>query len=295
MKTYLECVPCFFKQAIEAARFAGATRKTQKKILNEISKVIPKLSFASPPPKMGRIIYGSVERLTGKKDPFKRVKEKSNRIALRLYNRLKNRVRHSEDRLLTAVELAIAGNIIDYGASNTLNIEEEIRKILNEEHKAIARESSRFFNYPKFKRAIRKAKTILYLADNAGETVFDKILIEEIKHLYEDKRIIYAVKGRAIINDALADDAYRCGIDDVAEIVSTGLAIPGTILSLCSRKFQKIYKAADMIISKGQGNFEALSEQRKPVCFLFMAKCPVVSRHVGCNIGDIILLSDRTR
>ena len=119
------------------------------------------------------------------------------------------------------------------------------------------------------------------------------VLIEKIKGLYKDKRIIYAVKEKPIINDALMEDAYRCGIDRMAEVVSSGLDTPGTVLSLCSKKFLKIYKDADMIISKGQGNFEALSEQKRPIFFLFMAKCPVVAKHVGCNLGDIILLYNR--
>lgn len=290
MKTYLECIPCFFKQAIEAARFAGASKRTQKKILDELSKVIPKTSLNTSPPEMGRTIYGLVEKLTNKNDPFKKVKKKSNRIALKLYDKLKKRIQYSKDRLLAAVELAIAGNIIDYGIQNTINVDKEIKKILSQEHRAIKRESSRLFNYPKFKQRLKKAKTILYIGDNAGETVFDRILIEEIKSLYKDKRIVYAVKGRPIINDALIEDAYQCEIDKVAEVVSTGLSIPGTKLSLCSKKFQKMFKKADMIISKGQGNFESLSEQDKLVCFLFMAKCSVVARDVRCKIGDVILL-----
>ena len=290
MKTYLDCIPCFFKQALEAARLAGATPATQKKILNELSKAIPRISLTSSPPEMGGVIYGLVEKLTKKKDPFKRVKDKSNRLALGVYDTLKKRVSHSNDRLLTAVELAIAGNIIDYGVRRSLDVGKEIKKILDKEHRIIRRESTRFFNYPKFKRALKKAKTVLYLADNTGETVFDRVLIEEIKHLDKDKRIIYAVKEKPIINDALIEDAYQCGIDKVADIISSGLNIPGTILSLCSKEFLKIYKKADMIISKGQGNFEALSEHKKPVFFLFMAKCPVVARDIGCEEGDVILL-----
>ena len=294
MRTYLDCIPCFFKQALEAARFAGASRKTQKKILNEVSKVIPALSFTASPPEMGDVIYGLVGKYTNKKDPFKKVKDKSNKLALGIYDKLKKKVFHSQNRLLTAVELAIAGNIIDYGVKNSLDVDKEIRKILDKEHRAIKEESNRFFNYPKFKRALKKAKTILYIGDNAGETVFDRILIEEIKNLCKDKRIIYAVKGKPIINDALAEDAYQCGIDKVAEIVSTGLNLPGTVLSLCSQKFLKIFKDADIVISKGQGNFEALSEgirkTKKQVFFLFMAKCDVVARHVGCKLGDIILI-----
>jgi len=290
MKTYLECIPCFFKQAIEAARLAGASRKTQRKILNKIARSIPKISYSASPPEMGGIIYGTVCKFTKRKDPFKGIKERSNRLVLRIYPALKNKVAHSQDRLLTAVELAIAGNIIDYGIKNTLDVDAEIKRILSEEHKAIKREGKRLFNYPRFKRILKKAKTVLYIGDNTGEIVFDRILIEEIRNIYSDKRIIFAVRGKPIINDALAEDARKCGIDKVAEVISSGLGIPGTKLELCSAEFRRIFKKADMIISKGQGNFESLSDQTKDICYLFMAKCPIVAKDVKCDLGDVILL-----
>ena len=141
-----------------------------------------------------------------------------------------------------------------------------------------------------FKEALRKSHFILYLADNAGEVVFDKVLIEEIKSLYPDKEIIYAVREKPIINDALISDAYFCGIDKVAQVISSGCDAPGTVLSLCSQDFLKVYKKADMIISKGQGNFEALWGKRDRIFFLFMAKCPVVAKEVGSRVGEKILL-----
>jgi len=127
------------------------------------------------------------------------------------------------------------------------------------------------------------------LGDNAGETVFDRILIEEIRQIDKNKKIYYAVKAQPIINDALFEDARVCGIDSSAEIISSGSDAPGTILEICSKEFLDIYKQADMVISKGQGNFEALSCPGRSVFYLFMAKCSVIARYVGCDIGDIIL------
>ena len=293
MKTYLDCIPCFFKQAIEAARLAGAGEKKQKMILNEMAKSLQGFQLNSTPPLMGWTIHRIVKRLTRNTDPYIAIKRKSNKLALRIYKRLKNKVKHSKDRLLTAVELAIAGNIIDYGVKNALNVNKELKKILRKEERAIKKEDRRLFNYQAFKHALKSASTILYLADNAGETVFDKILIEEIKRDYKDRKIIYAVKEKPIINDALIEDARKCGIDKIAEVISSGTDAPGTILSLCSKKFLKIYKSADLIISKGQGNFEALSEEKRPMYFLFMAKCPVVAKDVGCSVGDIVLLGNK--
>jgi len=290
MRTYLDCIPCFFKQALEAARFAGANEDLQKRIINELALALPKFPLTSSPPEMGQILYGLVKRITHKDDPFKKIKEKSNRRALGIYPKLKKKVSGSSDRLLMATELAIAGNIIDYGVKNSLDVDKELKRILNEENKAIRKKNKTFFNYSEFEHTLKHAKAVLYLADNAGETVFDRVLIEEIKRLDEDKEVIYAVKERPIINDALKEDAYRCGIGKIAQVISNGLDVPGTILSLCSKEFLKIYKKADMIISKGQGNFEALSGAKKPTFFLFMTKCPVVAKDVGCNVGDIVLL-----
>lgn len=295
MKTYLDCVPCFFKQALEASRIAGASQKTQKKIFDKLSEILSDISLSSSPPEMGQVIYGLVKELTSKSDPYKKIKDKSNKLALKLYDRLKEKVFRSDNKLLTAVQLAIAGNIIDYGVKNSLNVDEELNKILQEERKTLKKENERFFDFLHFEQVLSKAKSILYLADNAGETLFDRILIEEIKGSYKDKEVIYAVKDKPVINDALVEDAYACGIDKIAKVISCGSDAPGTVLSLCSKDFLRVYKKADMIISKGQGNFEALSQQKRPIFFLFMAKCPVVSKDVGCNIGDIILLYNSTK
>ncbi len=290
MKTYLDCIPCFFKQALEAARIAGAGKKTQKRILNELAGALPKFPLSSSPPEMGKVIYGLAKRITKKDDPYLRIKEKSNKLALNIYDKLKKKVSHSRDRLLMAVELAIAGNIIDYGVKNSLNVDAELARILNEENKAIKKESKAIFDYESFKHVLNNTETILYLADNAGETVFDRILIEEIRRIDRNKKIIYAVKEKPVINDALIKDALDCSIDKIAQVISSGSDAPGTVLSLCSKEFLRVYKRVDMVISKGQGNFEALSGTKRPVFFLFMAKCPVIAQDVGCEVGEVILL-----
>ncbi len=290
MKTYLDCIPCFFKQALEASRLSGAGPKTQKKILDKIALSIPGFPLTSCPPEMARTIYGTVKRMTGRKDPYAGIKEKSNKLALSVYSRLKKKAASSRDRLLTAIELAIAGNIIDYGVKNSLDVGAELNKILDKEDRAIRKEDSRIFNYRSFRRALKKAKTVLYLADNAGEVVFDRVLIEEIKRADKDKRIFYAVKEYPVINDALREDALVAGIEEEAKIISSGLDTPGTVLSFCSKAFLKAFRDADMVISKGQGNFEALSDCGRSVFFLFMAKCPVIAQDVRCRLGDVVLL-----
>jgi len=268
---------------------SGASKKTQKKILDQLARIIPNISLKSSPPQMARIIHQQMYEITKNYDPYRDIKKQSNDMALKVYDKLKKKVNRSKDKLLMATELAIAGNIIDYGAKHSLNVDNELKRILNQENKTIKNESKAIFNYAEFKSALNKAQTILYLADNAGETVFDRILIEEIKGVDSSKEVIYAVKEKPAINDALIEDAYYCGIDKIAKVISSGSDAPGTVLSLCSKKFLKIYRNADMIISKGQGNFEALSNVRRPIFFMFMAKCSVIAREINCEIGDVIL------
>lgn len=285
MKTALDCVPCFFKQALDAAVLAKASRGTQKKILFLLSKQIKVFDFNKCPTAMGEILYKLVRKTTGNNDPFKKIKKKSNVFALSLYPRLKQKVTDSKDRLLVAIELSIAGNIIDYGVKHAININKEIEKIFAKEDKIIRGERKTLFDYPAFKKALKRAKKILYIGDNAGEIVFDRILLEE----FEDKDVVFAVRAEPVINDVLKEDAYFCGINKYAKIISTGCAAPGAILKHCSTSFRKVFKAADLIISKGQGNFEALTNESGPIFFLFRAKCPVVVRHLRCNLGDILL------
>lgn len=292
MRTYLECIPCFFNQLITVSKLLDIPYSAQKKILIEFSKKISSIALSSPPPYMSRIGYNIFKKITGNPDPFKEIKEKSNRIALKEYKALKKKVKNSSEPFLFAVELAIAGNIIDFGIIGDLDVSKEVNKILNKEKNSIKKG---VFHYREFKQKIKKAKTILYLGDNAGETVFDRILIEEIKKEYPEKEIFYAVKEGPAINDALVEDAVFCGLDKISKVITNGTDAPGTILSLCSKEFLKIFREADVIISKGQGNYETLSGVKRPVFFLFMVKCEVVARNSGCSKGSIVLLYNQKK
>jgi hypothetical protein len=291
MNTHKDCIPCFFKQAKEAAKIADATEVHQQQIVSKLTEMIDNFSYLECPPFMGRRLYQLVARVTGKKDIFKDIKYKSDEFAIKLYPELKKRIEDSDDKLLSAVMLAIIGNIIDYGAKHSFDIKKEIDKILNPNFDICHNYRKALFEFDKFKRALNKTDSVLYLADNAGEVVFDRILIEEMK-----KKVIYVVRERPIINDALREDATICGIDKVAEVISSGCDGPGLMLRYCNKVFLKLFNSAKMIISKGQGNFEALSrEDRCPIFFLFRVKCDVVAEYLGFNVGDIILKANFCR
>ena len=140
-------------------------------------------------------------------------------------------------------------------------------------------------------RALEKALPeydFLYLGDNAGESVFDKLLIETI-----NKPVFYATREVPVINDVIIDDAIASGLNSVAEIISSGSPAPGIILPLCSDEFLSVFQKADMIISKGQGNYEGLSDADRNIFFLLKAKCPVIAKDLNVNVNDIILKHKR--
>lgn len=277
MKTYLDCYPCFFIQALKTSQMITQDERKIRKILTEVSLTLPKLSFESTPSEIGKEVYRIISEMTGEDDPYKEIKEKCIREALLLYPELKKLINSSEDRLMTAIRLSIAGNVIDFGANVEFNLKEDIESILSQDF-AIN-------HYLEFCQALDKAEKILYIADNAGETVFDRLLIEELQ-----KPVIYVVRERPIINDATREDAIHSEIDKVAEIISSGCDAPGIVLKLCSEEFLDVYSSADLIISKGQGNYEGLSEEDRSLFFLLKAKCPVIARDIKVKEGSIILM-----
>ena len=276
MKTYLDCFPCFVNQALRAARIATGDEKKIKKVLDEVGMMLKDIPLESIPPENGRLIYQKVREITGNSDPYRDIKSESTKKALSLYPSLKSHVEKSNDRLLTAIRIAIAGNVIDFGANWDFDLEEEIDEVLKKDF-AIC-------DYVRFKHCLDETHEILYLGDNAGECVFDRILIEEMK-----KPVIYAVRGVPVINDAIYEDAVQAGIDKVATILSSGTDAPGTILKTCSTEFKKIYDNAEFIISKGQGNYEALSNEKRPIFFLLKVKCHAIASDIGISEGEIVL------
>ena len=277
MKTTLECIPCLLKQALNAARLATDDPAVQEQVLKSVMKELLDVSFEHSPPFIAHIVYSMVKEVTGCEDPYEDLKIRYNHAAMEMYPRLKEIVDRSEDRLFTAAKLAIAGNIIDFGANMQFSVKKTIKDTL-------AREFA-VNDYSKFLDSLEHSKNILYLADNAGEVVFDRILLEEMTD-YGD--IVYAVKKAPIINDATMDDALFCGIRPLAEIVTTS-DTPGTILDRCDQEFIEIYRSSDMIISKGQGNYESMSGEEGNIFFLLLAKCPVIASDLGVEIGDAVL------
>jgi uncharacterized protein with ATP-grasp and redox domains len=276
MKTYLDCYPCFLRQALSAARRADASDDQQRQILLKTMEELASLPTDATPPQMASRIHRQVRQLTNISDPYRQAKDEATQQALALYPKLKELVSHSSKPLKTALRIAIAGNIIDLGVAESYDLEATLERVL-EQHLAIN-------DIEAFRTALMGNRSILYLADNAGETVFDRVLIETL-----DQSVTYVVKASPIINDATREDAIAAGIDQVAEIIDTGSDAPGTLLDQCSKVFRDRFSNAKLIIAKGQANYESLSDNPAPIFFLLQAKCSVIARDLGVDEGSVIL------
>jgi len=282
VKVNLDCIPCFQRQALQAVRFISDDVKLQEKVLREVAKRLLESNWDLTPPELAHQVHSIVKRITGKDDPYKEVKRESNDSVLRMYRELKKKVNRSRDPVRTAVRLAIAGNIIDFGVAKEFNLEETITDVLKKKF-AID-------DYRKLQDKLEDAKTLLYFVDNAGEIGFDKLLVETFLETKKLNKIDFVVKGGPIINDATFEDAVYMDLDTLpnSEFFAISNGEAGTGPARGSQTVKKWITAHDLVISKGQGNYEGLSEH-SDLFFMLMAKCPIIASDLGVKVGDIIL------
>jgi len=280
MKTALDCIPCILRQSLEAARLVSADPAFHEKILRDVLHWTEEMSLTQTPPALAQRIHRQVRKMTGVADPYRQAKDKLNNLALELIPAFRSDVESADDPLLMAVRLAIAGNMMDMGVNVTLT-EADVRQTMQQ-----ALTAPFFGEMDKFRQAIAKAQSILYLADNAGEIAFDRLLVEQLL----SKRLTVVVRGAPVINDVTLVDAQTVGLDQIVEVIDNGSDAPGTIMSDCSPEFRRRFADADLIIAKGQGNFETLSGEAGNIFFLFKVKCPVIAEHVRQPVGMQVLM-----
>jgi len=275
-----ECIPCFLRQAVAVSRLVGADGAKQERVVKRILALLSEVPFDQTPPQVATVIHSAIREELGMADPYREAKERSNILALGLCPQLRELITGSSDPFATAVRLAIAGNIIDFGQGcgvDGAKVRAAIAWALEQPLPPDVLEP--------FRSAVGQAESILYLGDNAGEVVFDRLLIE----LLPRGKVTFAVRGGPILNDATTVDAEVAGIHELAAIVDNGSNAPGTILLWCSPRFQERFHRADLIIAKGQGNYETLSAVNAPIHFLLEVKCPVIANHLGCDQGTLVL------
>jgi uncharacterized protein with ATP-grasp and redox domains len=282
MKLHLECIPCYLRQALEAIQMATDDKELQEKILRKCLITASKFNLSDSGFILHTKIQKVIKRMLQDSDPYREVKEKYNHIVLGLVDGLEEIVRKSEDRFETSLRISLAGNIIDFGPDVALSsevVQEAIRKSL---HQRLDESKVRLL-----KKSIGDAKKILFIGDNAGEIVLDRIFIE---NLPRDK-ITYAVRGGPALNDATMEDAEMSGMTDSVRVITSGLDMPAAVLDFCSDEFLSEYKKSDLIIAKGQGNYESLCDEEKNIFFLLKIKCPVVAGNFNgkYKLGDIVV------
>lgn len=284
MKVYYECAPCFLRQAKEALDLATNDEKVKIEVMEEIAKIVG--SDYNPNAVsnvIGTKIHRTIKDRTGNEDPYILEKQKGNEIALKFLPKIK-KIIENNDGLESYVKAAIVGNIIDFGALG-VNYDIENGIIENMESDIALNQVSELEN------ELKKAKTVVYLADNNGEIVFDKLLVEKLGEY--DVNVILALKEKPILNDATVEDAVKIGFNEVAELVSTGTDSIGIIYEDISDEFREIFKNADLIISKGLGNYEGLTSMdlgNKPVFCLLNVKCSPIAKDIGVNLSDNVVL-----
>lgn len=276
MRMDLECFPCLLRQAVEAGRLATEDEGKRLEVVRAALRILGEAPPESTPPLLCLKVHEEVKRITGNADPYREVKRAFNRLAKEMYPELRRKVESSPDPLLTAVKLAIAGNVIDVGPGMDFDLKKTVSEVLDRDLSLNHLEHLR--------RELERSSTVVYLADNAGEVVFDRILIETL-----GKKVIYVVKKDPLLNDASREDAEFAGMEEVAEVVEVELN-PETIYTPAQASF---LREAELVISKGQGNYETLEGMGANLFYLLMIKCPVVARRLGGRVGDLVVKGER--
>ena len=287
MKVYPLCLPCFLNQVRKAAEVAGLSREKTIEIEREAAKFLWKdLQPDRSPGHNATYIHRIFKKMSGIEDPYKTLKDKYNSIALRLEPYLaKEFYDKAENKLAAAIKLAALGNVIDFGVPRVFDLEEEIRNFFNTPFA--------YFDEAILERFLVPGKTVLYVADNAGEIVFDKFLIRELKE--RGLKVILAVRGGPILNDATVEDAVKTGANEIADqLITTGRDYIGIDFEFASEEFKEAWDRSFFVLSKGQANFETLDEvDNKDIFFILKAKCQAVALELHCNVGELVFLYNK--
>jgi len=276
MKTYQACIPCIMNLMESTLKKADLDDLKKQVILDKFSEDWGKADMSLPPARTAGLIYQKLLQETSQDDLFKAHKKSSIQEALKLYPQLKNLADGASDPYEMAIRISALGNILDAANPTCYNLQDEINRLMDVQ---IIGDSLEIF-----RKKITSADSLLILADNAGEAVFDKVLIEIM-----DVPTLYAVKSKPAFDDALLADARQAGIDQVAQIIETGTPFPGTYLPSCTPEFQDIFTKAPLVLAKGQANFETLSDVSRDLFFLLKVKCEVVSEEINFPLGSLTL------
>ncbi len=277
-----DCVECIVGQINKATKLLDLDVDLANEINKEVEKKALNFDFKKSPPFVAKDVYEYLAIKTNLKDPLEKLKQESIKKATTYVPLIEEKISLSEDKLFTAIKAAVAGNVIDFATTKEFCLDQEINSIFETDFS--------INDYKIFKEKLEKTDSLIILADNAGENIFDKVLIKTISSLYPNLKIYYATRGKAIINDITTKEAFQSGIDKYCEVISSGVDTPGLDKSRASREFMELFNKTPLVLSKGMGNFECLeSHNDNKVFFLFKVKCNVVANTISKNLGEIVL------
>ena len=266
-----DCVACIMNQSLKVTKLLNLDDQTSKKILDETAKILMESTLQMTPPQIAKATYGKIAERTGIADPVAKAKEAATQLALQVDTSI---VKNLHD----AVKFAVIGNVIDFGAQQQLDLDETIRSHF---HKTFGID-----DFAAFEQALKHAKNMVYIGDNTGEHVFDKLLIQKIKEHY-DIKVYYFVRGKPIINDVTVKEGVL--LTDVATVIDTGVPTPGFDLQYANTRSRTLFQDADIVLAKGMGNYESLYDVcDKKLFYLFIVKCNVVSNAIGQPVGELV-------
>jgi len=282
------CLSCNVNQAVKIINLFDLPREQGEKMVKAVLEYLSNADYTESNPQImdgtWRIICSNI----GNTDPYKNIKIHYNSEMLKMYNEIVSIINASENKFMTALKAAIVGNLIDFAAKYTFSMEELKQKIADSGNLRPDIDHSKQL-YSKLKNA----KTLLYIGDNCGEIVLDKVFIEFIKKEFPNITVFYGVRGNPVLNDITLEDARMVEMEKTATVIENGDSSLGTVLSRVSGKFNKIFYEADVVISKGQGNYESLQAAgRGGIFFLFMAKCDLVAEILGVKIKSILCMEN---
>jgi uncharacterized protein with ATP-grasp and redox domains len=278
---HTDCIKCFLEQANKLLYKYNIPDDIARDIVVRFRLLIDEHKNITAP-EASCFMHRLIKKATQVEDPYKKEKKDYNELLLNMEVELRDIIIKSDNPFQTALRYALAGNIIDFGPPNTFDVFKALSA-------AVSKEPTIDHSF-ELKKALKNASTVLYLGDNAGEIVLDKLFIETIGH----PNLYFAVRGSNIINDITMEDAEKTGITNIAKVISNGYDAPSTILNQCSTEFIKVYKEADVIISKGQGNLEGLIDVTdKNIFFLLMVKCNVIAEMINVHEKNVVVLNNQ--
>lgn len=286
MKLQYECISCIVAQVLNVTGMLGFNEDDKETAMRETLAYLSRADYEGCTPESMAELWSILLKNSDNRDPYAEIKSRCNTEALKMEQSAREAIRSSVDPFLMALKYTIAGNLIDYGLEHPVTVDEQNRQIDSVVKTPFAIDDS-----DALRSALKTAKNVLYLCDNAGEIVFDKLMIETLKREFPQIEPVCAVKGSPVLNDATMTDALMVGLDSAARIIDNGDGAPGTVLHRTSESFRSGFSSADVVISKGQGNFESLSGSKKRNLFyLFMAKCDSICKIVNTPKLSIICL-----